>query len=690
MGGSEGGGRRVRAHWTCVVLAAALGLGAGLAAAQPSAEDCLTCHGEPGLTGTDAEGREISVFVDPAVYAEAAHGAFTCVDCHVNVSSEHDPDLAPVSCATCHEDADREVRASDHGNGNSRPGAQACTMCHGDAHAVFVASDPRSLMHKTHMPGQCATCHDSPTPPAVGMGKPIAAYARTVHGRAILERGNLEAASCSDCHGAHDISKSTDPESPTNRLNIAGTCGACHDDIATTYHESIHGVALDRGITESATCTDCHGEHTILPHLDPQSSVFATAISSETCARCHAAERLTSKLGIPGDRVQSYSQSYHGLASEAGLTTVANCASCHGVHDIRPSADPRSMIHPANLPATCGQCHPGVSAATFTGLTIHGGPEAAVPIIRWVVLFYRIAIPVIIGGMLVHHALDFARKLRRHLEREGVTRRFERWSRGERIEHLILLVSFFALAYSGFAIKWPRAAWGAPFHWLGGEVFRSNFHRFFAIIFVGLSVEHVVRLIVVPRGRRLIAGLVFRASDVFHALGFMAGKVPSMHAADPGGFSYVAKAEYWALVWGSVVMTLTGAALVFKNWTLAHLPAWVPDFATYVHYYEAVLATLAIIVWHLYTVIFDPDVYPLDTAMLSGKVHAGGHGGGHAGKPGEAAAALYDAGAASGDGLSGSPGTSGWDGRSRSSAHAPRGKGQSAGTGSRREPSRSA
>jgi cytochrome b subunit of formate dehydrogenase len=652
---SEWSGRRARraagGRGALAAVLAILALAvAGGAAAQPTNEDCLACHGGEGLTGTNAAGQEISVSIDAAAFAGSAHGGFTCVDCHTGVGVEHDPDLPAVSCSTCHEDIEKEVRASDHEQGGERPGALACTMCHGAVHTIVPARDERSLMHKKNMPKQCATCHESATPPAVAMGHPSSGYAQTVHGRAILERGNMDAASCSDCHGAHNISKPIKPESPTNRLNIATTCSKCHGDVASAYEQSIHGVALARGVKESATCTDCHGEHTILAHDDPQSSVFATAISRETCAHCHAAEKLTSKLGIPGNRVESYSQSYHGLAAEAGETTVANCSSCHGVHDILPSSDPRSSTHATNLPQTCGKCHPGVSAATFRGLTVHGGPEESVPIIRWVVLFYQIAIPVIIGGMLFHHAVDFFRKLRRHLARERVTRRFERWNTIERYEHLFLVVSFIALAYSGFAIKWPKEWWAAPFQWLGGESFRGNFHRFFALIFVILSIEHMVRVILKPRGRRLITGLAFHIQDVGHALGFFTGKVPSMHAPEPHGFSYVAKAEYWALVWGSAVMTLTGILLVFKNWTLAHLPAWMPDLATYIHYYEAVLASLAILVWHFYTVIFDPDVYPFDTAMLYGKVHAGGHGEygthGAAGMSGDGRGGRHEAGAA--------------------------------------------
>jgi cytochrome b subunit of formate dehydrogenase len=82
---------------------------------------------------------------------------------------------------------------------------------------------------------------------------------------------------------------------------------------------------------------------------------------------------------------------------------------------------------------------------------------------------------------------------------------------------------------------------------------------------------------------------------------------------------YVEKLEYLALLWGTVIMAITGFALWFENWSLAHLPKWATDFATVVHFYEAVLATLAILVWHLYFVIFDPLVYPMDMAWLTGR-----------------------------------------------------------------------
>ena len=79
----------------------------------------------------------------------------------------------------------------------------------------------------------------------------------------------------------------------------------------------------------------------------------------ETCGNCHGNVQLSRRFGLPVDRVVSFDASFHGLAAKEGSETVANCASCHGVHNILPSSDPRSTINPKNLAATCGKCHQG-------------------------------------------------------------------------------------------------------------------------------------------------------------------------------------------------------------------------------------------------------------------------------------------------------------------------------------------
>jgi cytochrome b subunit of formate dehydrogenase len=85
-----------------------------------------------------------------------------------------------------------------------------------------------------------------------------------------------------------------------------------------------------------------------------------------------------------------------------------------------------------------------------------------------------------------------------------------------------------------------------------------------------------------------------------------------------GCATYVEKIEYWAFAWGTCVMAATGFLLWFNSFALRHFPKWVTDASTALHYYEAILATLSILIWHLYTVIFDPDVYPMDRSWITG------------------------------------------------------------------------
>jgi cytochrome b subunit of formate dehydrogenase len=87
-----------------------------------------------------------------------------------------------------------------------------------------------------------------------------------------------------------------------------------------------------------------------------------------------------------------------------------------------------------------------------------------------------------------------------------------------------------------------------------------------------------------------------------------------------GRFSYIEKMEYWAVVWGTIIMGTTGIMIWFKMDVTRFLPRWCVDAATTIHFYEALLACLAILVWHFYSVIFDPDIYPYSRAAVTGKV----------------------------------------------------------------------
>jgi thiosulfate reductase cytochrome b subunit len=131
---------------------------------------------------------------------------------------------------------------------------------------------------------------------------------------------------------------------------------------------------------------------------------------------------------------------------------------------------------------------------------------------------------------------------------------------------------------------------------------------------------HLRDLATRPRLRACMRGLKFSWQDLgalTRALAYNLG----LRSTPPHGatFNYVEKVEYWAFLWGTLVMTVTGLLLWLENVSLRLLPSWLLDVATAIHFYEAILATLAIVVWHFYWVIFDPDVYPMDLSWWHGR-----------------------------------------------------------------------
>ena len=502
-----------------------------------------------------------------------------------------------------------------------------CSACHDQG---------QKLAKSAHAGLPCDTCHESHEkyPHPAGIPKPVCAachrdeasdYALGVHGQA-RKNGNESAPDCGACHGsAHELLA---PSSQAFRAAVPDTCGMCHSEISEQYRASVHGQALARGVTQAPLCTDCHGEHRILKHTNEASPVNAMHIR-DTCGSCHGDVRLTRKFGLPSDRLVSFDSSYHGLAAKAGSQTVANCASCHGVHNILPSSDPKSTINPRNLPKTCGQCHPGAGTRFAIG-EVHLTEGTAEPAaLRWVREFYWLVIPVTIGLMLLHNGGDWVRKLidrRFSVRRENLgDRNFSehgelRMLPFERVQHAVLAISFLTLAWTGFALKYPDQWWARPLLSMEGTYpMRSLIHRIAAGVFMAVTLTHLVSLIVSRKLREHWKEMLPTTNDPREALSNFAYNL-GLGSEPPGrsSHSYVEKAEYWAVVWGAVVMVATGLLLWANNLVLRLLPKSWLDVATSVHFYEALLATLAIVVWHFYPVIFDPDVYPLNTAFLTG------------------------------------------------------------------------
>ena len=602
--------------------------------------DCAGCH--------EGTGKKKHAFHPRLAFAEMPAGEDTsCVTCH----GKHD--VAPIkstafpfangpqpqACGQCHEKARDHFNASAHGRafGAKDKNAPDCLTCHREPIAPHAPATA-TLAQKLAQTKQCEACHvgkDTVAGQALRGVKFVSSFDRSVHGAA-LARGEAKAANCVDCHGAHDMNRAMSPGARVNKLHVPETCVKCHEVVGGEFAESVHAVALAKGNLDSAGCTDCHGEHDIRGHKDPTSPVHASNVAQKVCADCHASLKLTQKYGIASHAFQTFADSYHGLAVRGGSVEVVNCASCHSSHGIKSQDDPTSTVHKANLAKTCGQCHPGANTR-FTMGRVHVSPEAgkglggSVPILHLISTLYVFLIVAVVGGMFGHNLLDFVKKIRRKLalqkgliEEEHVAHRlYVRMTVHERLQHGTLVVSFALLVITGFMLRYPEAWWVVAIRNVSAGAFewRSFVHRVAGVVMIVAGAWHLGYLGFTRPGRELFRALLPRWRDVtdpFAVLRYNLGLAPTKPAF--GRFSYIEKAEYWALVWGTVLMGVTGAILWFENTSMGLFTKLGFDISRTIHFYEAILATLAIIVWHFYFVIFNPDVYPMNLSWLTGRM----------------------------------------------------------------------
>lgn len=380
--------------------------------------DCLACHSDAALKS----GAGKSIAVDPDKLRASVHGqaGIGCVDCHADLKAvkdfPHAEKLRSVSCAGCHDKETLALKTSVHGQATVEKDGMivGCKDCHG-THDIRAKDDFESRTFPINLPETCLGCHREKVRNEKG-GAFVALYEKSAHYRALEKSGLTLSANCSNCHGAHDIKGVRDVASKVSRKAIIKTCGQCHVGIQRDYLEGVHGKDYVKGIKDVPVCTDCHSEHNIRSPQDLESTVYTTKVAM-VCSRCHDDMALSRQYGFVPNRMKTYAASYHGTASKFGEIRVANCASCHGFHDIRASNDPKSSIYPENLPKTCGQCHSGATKHFAEG-KIHNAQAGAASIQdkspHIVKTVYIFVISAIIGIFLLFIAADlFRRAVRR-------------------------------------------------------------------------------------------------------------------------------------------------------------------------------------------------------------------------------------------------------------------------------------
>lgn len=238
------------------------------ATAAATADECLACHADRDLEREKpVAGRADSLFVDHERLKASTHGALDCVACHTTATAPHEGRLPAVRCDSCHAGAPAAVKQGAHAAlapgagctqchgthgvqrvaaagptlcagchakaaeglaaGVHRAGsgkAPTCATCHGTGHALRRNQDAASPVHRARLHETCATCHGEGKGTDTARPRAVTLFEGSIHGRAIRERGNLTAATCSDCHGAHDVRPGTERASLVFRGNVPATC----------------------------------------------------------------------------------------------------------------------------------------------------------------------------------------------------------------------------------------------------------------------------------------------------------------------------------------------------------------------------------------------------------------------------------------------------------------------------------
>jgi formate dehydrogenase gamma subunit len=372
------------------------------------------------------------------------------------------------------------------------------------------------------------------------------------------------------------------------------------------------------------TCTSCHGIHTIKHTPGPDANEAEARLVRSTCIACHGSEALMGNLGVAPARVSSYDASYHGLVHKRGEAAVADCASCHGVHAILPSSNPRSMVAPERLQETCGTCHPG-AGERFVQTPVHfigdmDNADTGTLIVIWVKRIYWALLISVLGGMLIHNLIIVGWYMRRKWREERKTRLRRRFTAFQVVQHAMLVTSFFVLVITGFMLAYPDSWWSHLLAQAGvGEWARRYIHRGAGIVLMVASLIHLWWILFTPYGRAEVKRIAPKMRDVHEVMQNMRFHLGSSEQrAAFAKYDYPAKAEYWALVWGTVVMIITGLILWFPVFTSAFAPLWILKVAEVIHLFEAWLATLAILIFHFFYVFGHPEVYPFNFAMFHG------------------------------------------------------------------------
>ena len=543
---------------------------------EPSGRvDCSACHAKISEEYfASGHGQDYLKGTEQAPYCTTCHGDHGVL-AHYNDQSPTYRAAVPTLCGECHKEGGKagEVRdlpnistassdysTSVHGRGLTQKGllpTAVCIDCHG-SHKVLERANEESTVNPNNIAATCGVCHE-------GIYKQ---YTKSIHyaygdddvrfigehtGQwmlgvetdstgAVIEHADVEHAdvehaghgngpedlpTCATCHSSHTIKHVTGDAFMTQ---VTLQCGSCHEELAETYLDTMHGKAYVLGYNKAAKCSDCHGAHDIRSIDDPASTVGFRNIV-ETCSQCHADANM---------RFTGY------------LT--------HATHH-----DPQK--YPALYYTYWAMTFLLLGVFSFFG--IHT--------LLWLPRSFR----------------AMRERMKERKQSQTIPRYFiRRFTRAQRLTHLFVIISFLSLAATGMTLKFsstPWANWLADA--LGGVRGAGNIHRIAAVITFGYFAFHIGSLIVIKRRQRiswfkLIFGpgsLMFNLKDIKDFWGTLKWFVGAGPRPSYGRWTYWEKFDYLAVFWGVAVIGISGLMLWFPEFFTRFVPGWFLNVATIVH-----------------------------------------------------------------------------------------------------------
>ncbi|MCX6226434.1 MAG: hypothetical protein NTV01_17075 [Bacteroidia bacterium] len=596
--------------------------------ANISDRECIKCHEQ--TTAQKLVGDSlVSMKVDKADLANSVHKNIACVKCHSDVS----PNLkrpcetsGKIDCSACHAEVSALYAGSGHGQAYERKDKNApyCTDCHG-THKAKSRYDDTAPTYRANIPKMCGQCHrnngKANKDVELHQVNTLVDYSSSVHGKGLIEKGLTISAICTDCHSTHNILKETNELSTIYAKNVPATCATCHKGIYDEYIKSDHDITKNDGKKKFPTCVDCHTSHVIGSTGGDQ---FLNEVTQQ-CGTCHE------------ETAKTYMLTYHGKAHKLGYTKAAKCSDCHGSHTILNVNNPNSSVGSANIVSTCQKCHPDANTR-FTGYLTHATHHNKE---KYGVLFYTFwAMTSLLIGVFVffgvHLILWFPRSFKtlrdkKKKEKESLADKYyvRRFSRSQRLTHIFVIISFLMLALTGMILKFSNMAWANYLaNLLGGAHVAGQIHRFGAFITFCYFTFHLFSLIRTKIRKRIPAGkfvfgknsLMFNKQDIkdFGAtIKWFMGKGPKPNY---GRWTYWEKFDYMAVFWGVAVIGFSGLVLWFPETFTKIFPGWLINVAQIIHSDEALLAVGFIFTIHFFNTHLRPDAFPMDTVIFTGLV----------------------------------------------------------------------